>query len=160
MIGKIWKKIILFIIIVACLFDIVRKIVHKRSLQEELQATLDYFNAKNDKTQEQRVEQEHNPAEVTDQQASTQQAAEQYGQQTGQQQTTQTEQMNGQFVQNQNSGQGQTSASQQVVTPITQAEMEQIQQQYLQIQQQYQAQQQQANGQTNGGVVNNNGNQQ
>lgn len=56
MLGKIWKKALVFILIVACLFNIVRKIVRKNSLREELQATLDYFNAKNQKVQENIVE--------------------------------------------------------------------------------------------------------
>lgn len=56
MLGKIWKKALLFILIVACLFNIVRKVVRKTSLREELQATLDYFNIRNQKTIENIVE--------------------------------------------------------------------------------------------------------
>ena len=50
MLGKIWKKALVLILIIACLFNIIRKVVRKKSLREELQATLDYFNAKNEKT--------------------------------------------------------------------------------------------------------------
>ncbi len=46
--GKLWKKILFFILIVACLFNIVSKLVMRNSLQNELQSTIDYFsNRKN-----------------------------------------------------------------------------------------------------------------
>lgn len=41
--GKLWKKILFIILIVACLFNIINKLVKRNSLQEELQATFDYF---------------------------------------------------------------------------------------------------------------------
>lgn len=53
MIAKIWKKLLLFILIVACLFNIVIKIVQKNSLEKELQASAQYVetheNVKNNK---------------------------------------------------------------------------------------------------------------
>ena len=46
--GKLWKKILFIILIVACLFNIVSKLVKKNSLQLELQSTVNYFeNMKN-----------------------------------------------------------------------------------------------------------------
>ena len=41
--GKQWKKILFVILIIACLFNIVYKIVKKNSLQSELQATFDFI---------------------------------------------------------------------------------------------------------------------
>lgn len=43
MIAKIWKKLLLFILIVVCLFSIVKKIVFKSSLNEELKASAEYI---------------------------------------------------------------------------------------------------------------------
>lgn len=42
MLGKSWKKILLLVLIVACLFNIVTKLIQRNSLKEELQATLNY----------------------------------------------------------------------------------------------------------------------
>ena len=42
MIAKIWKKVLLFILIVACLFNIVNKLVHKASLNQELESSAQY----------------------------------------------------------------------------------------------------------------------
>ena len=44
--GKLWKKILFIILIVACLFNIVSKLVKKNSLQLELQSTVNYFESK------------------------------------------------------------------------------------------------------------------
>ena len=43
MIAKIWKKLLLFILIIACLFNIVIKIVNKNSLDEELASSAQYI---------------------------------------------------------------------------------------------------------------------
>lgn len=43
MIEKIWKKLLLFILIVACLFNIVIKMVQKNSLKQELQSSAQYL---------------------------------------------------------------------------------------------------------------------
>ena len=42
MIAKIWKKVLLFILIIACLFNIVNKLVHKASLEKELESSAQY----------------------------------------------------------------------------------------------------------------------
>lgn len=43
MIAKHWKKIGFIILIVACLFNIVNKLVRKTSVQDELQQSADYM---------------------------------------------------------------------------------------------------------------------
>ena len=42
MIAKIWKKVLFVILIIACLFNIVNKLVHKASLEQELQSSAEY----------------------------------------------------------------------------------------------------------------------
>lgn len=44
MLGKIWKKVLLFILIVACLFDVTIKLTKRNSLKNEIKATLNYFS--------------------------------------------------------------------------------------------------------------------
>lgn len=51
--GKIWKKLLFVILILACLFNIVSKLVMRNSLQTELQATLDYFFNREENNQNQ-----------------------------------------------------------------------------------------------------------
>lgn len=43
MVAKIWKKLLFVILIVACLFNIVNKLVHKASLEQELQSSAEYI---------------------------------------------------------------------------------------------------------------------
>jgi hypothetical protein len=43
MLGKSWKKILLVVLIVACLFNIVSKLVKRNSFKQELIATYNYF---------------------------------------------------------------------------------------------------------------------
>ncbi len=43
MIAKYWKKVGLIILVIACLFNIVSKIVNKNSLKDELQASATYL---------------------------------------------------------------------------------------------------------------------
>lgn len=43
MIAKIWKKVLLFIVIIACLFNVVNKLVHKASLNKELESSAQYI---------------------------------------------------------------------------------------------------------------------
>ena len=43
MLAKSWKKIGLLILIIACLFNIVSKLVNKMSFEEELAATVVYL---------------------------------------------------------------------------------------------------------------------
>ena len=45
MIAKYWKKIGLFILLIACLFNIVSKIVSKTSVRDELEASAIYEQA-------------------------------------------------------------------------------------------------------------------
>ena len=44
MLARYWKKIGLFILIVACIFNIMNKFVHKLSLNDELEASATYVN--------------------------------------------------------------------------------------------------------------------
>ena len=46
MIAKIWKKLLLFVLIIACLFNIVNKLVHKASMEEEGRASAEYVQQK------------------------------------------------------------------------------------------------------------------
>ena len=43
MIAKIWKKLLLFVLLIACLFNIVQKLVVKISLEKELKASAEYM---------------------------------------------------------------------------------------------------------------------
>lgn len=43
MVAKIWKKVLLFILIVACLYNVVNKLVHKASLNQELESSAQYI---------------------------------------------------------------------------------------------------------------------
>ena len=43
MVAKVWKKVLLFILIIACLFNIVNKLVHKASLNKELESSAQYI---------------------------------------------------------------------------------------------------------------------
>lgn len=47
MVAKLWKKIGLFILIVACLFNIMVKLVHKLPFLEELRTSAQYMLDKN-----------------------------------------------------------------------------------------------------------------
>ena len=42
MLAKIWKNLLLLILIVACLFNIVNKLVHKASMKQEVEASAEY----------------------------------------------------------------------------------------------------------------------
>ena len=55
MLAKYWKKIGFFILIVACIFNIMTKFIHKLSLKKELETSATYVNQ-----QEQEQEQEQN----------------------------------------------------------------------------------------------------
>ena len=46
MIAKIWKKVLLLILVIACLFNIVNKLVHKASLEQELESSAQYIQNK------------------------------------------------------------------------------------------------------------------
>lgn len=45
MIAKIWQKLGLIILVIACLFNIVSKIVHKVSFNDELVASAEYVQS-------------------------------------------------------------------------------------------------------------------
>lgn len=50
MVAKVWKKIVLFIFIIACLFNIVNKLVTKVPLKDELELSAKYtYEHRNDK---------------------------------------------------------------------------------------------------------------
>lgn len=51
MLGKVWKKILLIVLIIACLFNIVKKLVQRESLKAELESTLNYFSKQNETVQ-------------------------------------------------------------------------------------------------------------
>lgn len=44
MLARYWKKIGLFILIVACVFNVMNKLVHKASLNTELESSATYVN--------------------------------------------------------------------------------------------------------------------
>ena len=44
MLARCWKKIGLFILIVACIFNVMGKLVNKLSLENELEASATYVN--------------------------------------------------------------------------------------------------------------------
>ena len=48
MIAKIWKKLLMFILIVACLFNVVNKLVHNLSLEDELLSSAQYIQDQKD----------------------------------------------------------------------------------------------------------------
>jgi len=43
MVAKVWKKILLLILIIACLYNVVNKLVHKASLDQELESSAQYI---------------------------------------------------------------------------------------------------------------------
>ena len=49
MLAKYWKKIGLFILIVACIFNVITKFVHKTSLKSELESSATYVNQEENK---------------------------------------------------------------------------------------------------------------
>ncbi len=50
MAGKIWKKVLLLVLLIACLFDIVIKLVNRNSFKNEIEATAEYFSELKDDT--------------------------------------------------------------------------------------------------------------
>ena len=49
MLAKYWKKIGLFILIVACIFNIMTTLIHKMSLKSELETSATYVNQEKNK---------------------------------------------------------------------------------------------------------------
>ena len=56
MLAKYWKKIGLFILIVACIFNVLTKFVNKLSLKNELEASATYVNQEEDKNLDKELE--------------------------------------------------------------------------------------------------------
>lgn len=48
MLARYWKKIGLFILVVACIFNIMSKFVNKLSLKDELESSATYVNQQNE----------------------------------------------------------------------------------------------------------------
>lgn len=49
MLARYWKKIGLFILIVACIFNVMTKCINKLSLKDELKASATYVNQEENK---------------------------------------------------------------------------------------------------------------
>lgn len=47
MLARFWKKIGLFILIVACIFNVMNKFIRKLSLEDELEASATYVQQEN-----------------------------------------------------------------------------------------------------------------
>ena len=47
MLAKLWKKIGLFILIVACIFNVMNKFINKLSLKDELESSATYVYQEN-----------------------------------------------------------------------------------------------------------------
>lgn len=45
MLAKIWRKLLLFILIVACLFNVITKFVKKSSINDELLSSAKYIQS-------------------------------------------------------------------------------------------------------------------
>ncbi|MEI3401435.1 MAG: hypothetical protein V8R51_03500 [Clostridia bacterium] len=56
MLAKYWKKIGLFILIVACIFNVITKFVHKTSLKSELESSATYVNQEENKNLDEELE--------------------------------------------------------------------------------------------------------
>ena len=56
MLARYWKKIGLFILIVACVFNVMSKLVNKLSLKTELEASATYVNQQEDKNLDKELE--------------------------------------------------------------------------------------------------------
>ena len=56
MLAKYWKKIGLFILIVACIFNVMTKFVHKMSLKSELETSATYVNQEKNKNLDEELE--------------------------------------------------------------------------------------------------------
>lgn len=56
MLAKYWKKIGLFILIVACIFNIMNKFINKLSLKDELEDSATYINQEEEKNLDKELE--------------------------------------------------------------------------------------------------------
>ena len=70
MLAKNWKRILLIVLIIACLTNVLIKVVCKNSLQDELQSAVDYIFKHPDEAQEEVIKNETanttQPAATTD----------------------------------------------------------------------------------------------
>ncbi|MBR2240778.1 MAG: hypothetical protein IJ890_05315 [Clostridia bacterium] len=48
MLAKIWKKLLMFILIVACLFNVITKLVKNLSIEDELLSSAQYIQDQQD----------------------------------------------------------------------------------------------------------------
>ena len=48
MLAKIWKKLLMFILIIACLFNVITKLVNNLSLEAELLSSAQYIQDEQD----------------------------------------------------------------------------------------------------------------
>ena len=55
MLGKIWKKILFFVLIIACIFNIITKLVNKSSLERELLSSAQYMQQINNENLVQKI---------------------------------------------------------------------------------------------------------
>ena len=70
MLGKVWKKILLIVLIIACLFNIVKKLVQRESLKAELESTLNYFSKQNETVQSKTNQAQPNQGQINQSQSS------------------------------------------------------------------------------------------
>ena len=160
MIGKIWKKVLVLVLIIACLFNVVRILVQKVPLLQELQATLNSFianvgneeNTASNNTTDNTINQNviQNSGQINQNQLNSQQ---QIVQPQGEQQNLQQQQVIQNQQQIQNNGQVQPHSDntgvQQNNQGLQQQDIQDQQQQNIHIQQQQNTQiQQQQNNQS------------
>lgn len=55
MLAKIWKKLLMFILIVACLFNVVTKLVKNSSIEDELLSSAQYVQDQQDAEKQENV---------------------------------------------------------------------------------------------------------
>ena len=55
MLAKIWKKVLMLILIIACLFNVVTKLVNNLSLEDELLSSAQYIQDQQDAEKQENV---------------------------------------------------------------------------------------------------------
>lgn len=55
MLAKIWKKVLMLILIIACLFNVVTKLVNNLSLEDELLSSAQYIQDQQDAEKAEKV---------------------------------------------------------------------------------------------------------
>lgn len=56
MLAKYWKKFFLFILIIACIFNVMNKLIHKMSLNAELESSATYVNQQQVEEQDKKLD--------------------------------------------------------------------------------------------------------